>query len=331
MPLLWRLSAPGGRAPRADTRRRRGHDVGRHPVRAQGRKGRTGPAGAAPVCCGMADGQGRGHRLGRGQGLPRSGSGVTRSWSKAKTTAAARSRSCNLVNRWLMCVLTVPSPTNSSAAISVLVLPCPMSASTSRSRPVRASRSAVPSGPRRRGRPVDGQHPAGDRRVEPGTAVGDHAHRPVQVLGGHALEDEARTRRPAARRPAPRRRRTWSGPARAGCPRGGAARGSPARRRPAGIRTSISTTSGARDSTAAITSPAVSALTDDVEAELGAQDAAQAGPHQLLIVDQQHPDHVASSRRRRWRRAGAWPAPASPGRPARPGSCRPAIRPARAC
>src|SRR5581483_3880838 len=34
---------------------------------------------------------------------------VTRLWSKAKTTAAARSRSWSLVKTWLMCVLTVPS------------------------------------------------------------------------------------------------------------------------------------------------------------------------------------------------------------------------------
>jgi hypothetical protein len=35
-----------------------------------------------------------------------------------------------------------------------------------------------------------------------------------------------------------------------------------------------------------------------VEAELGSQDATQTGPHQFLIVDHQHPDHVAASRRR---------------------------------
>src|SRR5271165_6429858 len=81
------------------------------------------------------------HWLRRVRPLGPSGAGVTRSWSKAKTTAAARSRSSSLVNRWLMWVLTVPSLTNRPAAISVLVLPCPMSASTSRSRLVRASRA----------------------------------------------------------------------------------------------------------------------------------------------------------------------------------------------
>ena len=65
-----------------------------------------------------------------------------------------------------------------------------------------------------------------------------------------------------------------------------------------GIRTSISTTSGASDSTAPVDLAAVRTFANDVEAELGAQDATQAGAHQLLIVHQQHPDHDAFSRRR---------------------------------
>ena len=38
------------------------------------------------------------------------GLGTTRPWSNAKTTAAARSLSPSLVNKWPMWVFTVPSP-----------------------------------------------------------------------------------------------------------------------------------------------------------------------------------------------------------------------------
>ena len=51
--------------------------------------------------------------------------------------------------------------------------------------------SSIPASPLRRGRPVDGKHPTGHRRVEPGPAFRDHAHCPVQIFGGHALEDKA--------------------------------------------------------------------------------------------------------------------------------------------
>ena len=43
----------------------------------------------------------------------------------------------------------------------------------------------------RRGRPVNLEHPSGHRRVKPGTAFGDDADGPLQVLGRHALQDEA--------------------------------------------------------------------------------------------------------------------------------------------
>ena len=104
-----------------------------------------------------------------------------------------------------------------------------------------------------RRRPVGREHPAGHRGVEPGAAVGDGADGPLQVVGRHALEQEARPRPPAARRRGSRRRRTWSAPARA------------VRRRPAaqlpvaatpstiGIRTSITTTSGCEAATASTT------------------------------------------------------------------------------
>lgn len=69
----------------------------------------------------------------------RPGSGRTRPWSKASTTAPARSRRSSFEKIRPTWLFTVPSPSTNRAAISALVSPSPISVSTSRSRGVSTS------------------------------------------------------------------------------------------------------------------------------------------------------------------------------------------------
>ncbi len=90
------------------------------------------------------------------------------------------------------------------------------------------------------------------------------------------------------------------------------------------MRMSISTTSGRCCTAPADRRVAVGGLADHLDVGLGVEQRLEPGPHQGLVVGQQHPDHVGNSR------LGARAEPAAgPG----PGveRCRPAPRPAPAC
>ena len=64
---------------------------------------------------------------------------------------------------------------------------------------------------------------------------------------------------------------------------------------PPGIRRSISTTSGGSARAAATASAPEAASPTTVEVGLGVEHAAQPGPHDRMVVDEQHPDHAGTS------------------------------------
>ena len=149
---------------------------------------------------------------------------------------------------------------------------------------------SAPGRRRRCRRPVDGQHPGGDRGVEPRSAVRHHPHRPLQVLCGHALEHEAGRAGPeharqhliVVERGERQHRRAALAAAHLAGGLHAVDHGHPRVHQdhvgPQGLD---------RGEDLA----AVGALADDLEAEGVSQDAPQSGSHQLLIVDQQDPDH----------------------------------------
>ena len=224
--------------------------------------------------------------------------------------AAARSRTPSLEKMAPTWVFTVASLTKSAAAISPLVAPRAMWRSTSCSRSVSSSSRAAP---RRRPHvgPAGGvQHPGRHLGVEPGRAAGHGAGGGDQVVGRGVLEHEAGRagveRAPEhvvvvegredqhGRRVAPRPEAAGGGhpvdPAHAHVhqhhvgPVGGD-----------GVDHLV----------------AVVALGHDLEPVLGPEDAGHPGPHDRLVVDDQHPDHVGTSDARR-RPATGWEAGLDP-------------------
>ena len=146
----------------------------------------------------------------------------------------------------------------------------------------------------RAGGAVGLEHPAGDRRVEPGVACGDSAY---GARGGRPRgcpSARSRPRRPQGTGDGARRRRTWSAPARAGSwsPRAaGRVASTPST---FFIRRSISTTSTSCSGDGGGHLGPVRALGHDLEAAAAAQDPAEPGADQLLVVDERAPGHDGS-------------------------------------